>query len=92
MQKESTRLNSLLDLVFTNNVSSISSVETAPGICTVNEHVVVVTDLNLKAEISRSAPHKVHLWNKVNWETIRGKAKTFVDQFSADAHGKSVDD
>ena len=75
MQKESTRLNSLLDLVFTNNVSSISSVETAPGISTVNKHVAVVTDLNLKAEISRSAPHKIHLWNKVNWEPSEVRRK-----------------
>ena len=92
MQKETTRLNSLLDLFFTNNESLISLMETAPGISTVNEHVAIVTDLNLKAELSKSAPHKINQWSKVNWENVRGKAKAFADQFCVEALGKSVDE
>ena len=92
VQKETTRLSSLLDLFFTNNVSLLSSIETIPGISTANEHAAIVTDLNLKAEVSKSAPHKIHQWNKVNWDNVKGETRTFANEFCADAGGKSVDE
>ena len=68
LQKDPTRLTSLLDLFFTNNDSLLSAIETVPGIATADEHVAIVTDLNLKAEICKSVPHRVHQWKNVDWE------------------------
>ena len=92
LQKDPTRLTSLLDLFFTNNDSLLSAIETVPGISTADEHVAIVTDLNLKADICKSVPHRVHQWKNVDWEKVKGETKAFADQFCVESHGKSVDD
>ena len=92
LQKDPTRLTSLLDLFFTNNDSLLSAIDTVPGISTADEHVAILTDLNLKADICKLVPHRVHQWKNVDWEKVKGETKAFADQFCVDSHGKSVDD
>ena len=92
IQRESTKLDSLLDLFFTSNVSLMSSIDTIPGISTDTEHEAFVVDLNLKAEITKSIPHRVYLWNKVKWDSIKYAISEFVSQFCAEASGKSMDE
>ena len=65
-QKDPTKLDALLDLFFTNNESLVSSIKTTPGISIANEHEAIVVDLSLRAELCKTAPHKVYLWSKVN--------------------------
>ena len=91
-QPESTKLDSILDFFFTSNVSLMSSIDTIPGISTDTEHEAIMVDLNLKAEITKSVPHRVYLWNKVKWDSIKAATSEFVSQFCAEASGSSVDE
>ena len=84
-QPESTKLDSILDFFFTSNVSLMSSIDTIPGISTDTEHEAIMVDLNLKAEITKSVPHRVYLWNKVKWDSIKAATSEFVSQFCAEA-------
>ena len=59
-QRDPTKLDALLDLVFANNESLIHSTSTIPGISTANEHESIVVDLDLKAEVNKSIPHTVY--------------------------------
>ena len=92
LQRGSTKLDSVLDLFFTSNVTLMSSIDTIPGISTDTEHEAIVVDLNLKAEITKSDPHRVYLWNKVKWDSIKAATSEFVSWFCAEASGKSVDE
>ena len=84
VQLEPTMGDAVLDLVFTNNESLIHSVTSIPGVSTANEHAAIVTDLNLRAERTKAAPHKVHLWKSVDWTNIKNKTKDFAQRFLAD--------
>ena len=44
LQKEDTKLDSLLDLFFTNNPSLVTSIQNIPGISTENEQEAIVVD------------------------------------------------
>ena len=78
LQRESTKRDSILDLFFTSNVSLMSIIDTIPGISTDTEHEAIVVDLNLKAEITKSVPHRVYLWNKVKWDSVKAATSEFV--------------
>ena len=92
LQRESTKLDSILDLFFTSNVSLMSSIDTIPGISTDTEHEAIVVDLNLKAELIKSAPHRVYLLNKVKWDSIKAATSEFVSRFCAEASDRSVEE
>ena len=84
VQVEPTMGDAVLDLVFTNNESLIDSITCSPGVSTANEHAAIVTDLNLRAERTKSAPHKVHLWKSVDWTNIKKKTADFAQKFLTD--------
>ena len=44
LQRESTKLDSILDLFFTSKVSLMSSIDTIPGISTDTEHEAIVVE------------------------------------------------
>ena len=91
IQVEPTMGDAVLDLVFTNNESLINSVTVIPGVSTANEHGAVVTDLNLRAERTKSAPHKVHLWKSVDWDNIKNKTRTFAQKFLVDHQNSTAE-
>ena len=62
-----------------------------PGISTVNEHDTLVADLKLRAEIQKSAPHRVFQWGRAKWSQIRGETRAFATRF-CNASGRSVED
>lgn len=60
-QKDPTKLDAILDLFFTNNESLISSIKTVPGVSTADEHEAIVTDLDLRAEITKSVGFSIQI-------------------------------
>ena len=90
-QKDPTRQDSVLDLFFTNNKSLMSNLCNIPGISTVNEHDTLVADLKLRAEIQKSAPHKIYQWGRAKWSRIKGETRAFATRFCSDS-GRSVED
>ena len=91
IQREPTRQDSLLDLFFTNNVSLVSSIKNVIGVSTADEHDALVTNLKLKAQISNSAPRKIHQWSKAVWSSIKNETLAFAAQFDANSTNWSVD-
>ena len=53
LQRESTKLGSLLNLFFTNDIPLMSSIDTIPGVSTDTEHEALVAVLNHKVEITK---------------------------------------
>ena len=89
-QRDPTKLDALLDLVFTNNESLIHSTSTIPGISTANEHESIVVDLDLKAEVNKSIPHTVYQWSQVNWVEVKRRASVFAERFCREYEDKSA--
>ena len=48
-------------------------------------------DLKLRAEIQKSAPHKVYQWGRAKWSRIKGETRAFATRFCSDS-GRSVED
>ena len=91
LQRENKKLDSILDLFFTSNVSLMSSIDTIPGISTDTEHEAIVVDLNLEAKITKSAPQRVSLWNTVKWELILRWGQWQVSGWAMGVHWEPFD-
>ena len=92
LQRESTKLDSVLDLFFSSNPSLVDTHQNAPGISTLTEHDAIIVDTTLRADTTKTKPHKVHLWNKADWQTIKQKTAAFTENFMEDSCNKSVDE
>ena len=92
LQRESTKLDSLLDLFFSSNPSLVDTLQNAPGISTATEHESIIVHTKLRADISKTKPHKVYLWKKADWQTIKQKTAAFAEDFMEDSCNKSVDE
>ena len=91
LQHEPTRQNSVLDLFFTNNSSLVTSLSNVPGVSTADEHEAIVSDIQLQAQISKSAPRTIHLWSKALWSDIKSDTNVFTKQFMEKSATWSVD-
>ncbi|XP_072014906.1 uncharacterized protein [Amphiura filiformis] len=78
-----TRLNSILDLVLTNNSSFIKNVEVIPGL---SDHEAVLSVLNGFAQVKKKPPHKIYLKRKADVEKIKQDMKIFGDSFRNEAN------
>ncbi len=74
VQKEPTREDSVLDLVFTNNSNIIRQTRIVPGI---GDHEMVVTDLNLTIAKPKQPRRRVYLRAKADEEAIRREVKDY---------------
>ncbi|XP_072050267.1 uncharacterized protein [Amphiura filiformis] len=72
-----TRLNSILDLVLTNNSSFIKNVEVIPCL---SDHEAVLSVLNGFAQVKKKPPHKIYLKHKADVEKIKQDMKIFGDE------------
>ena len=86
LQRDPTREGALLDLIGTNKRGLVKSVNTIPGI---SVHDIIVLDADLKAEMTKKAPHKVYKWDKVNWEQMKQCTKVFATQYLTEAHSRN---
>ena len=74
MVTEPTREDYILDLMLTNNPSSIKSVHILPGF---SDHEFVLSDSNLLPAYARKLPMKIHLCSKANWAAVLQKISEF---------------
>ncbi|XP_072041432.1 uncharacterized protein [Amphiura filiformis] len=73
-----TRLDNILDLLFTTNPDLVEKVTVSPGM---SDHSVVTATVNIKAKLSRKHPRKFFIFRKMNVEGIKNDAKVFQDSF-----------
>ena len=87
LQRDPTREGALLDLIGTNKPGLVKSVNTIPGI---SDHDIIVLDVDLKAERTKKAPHKVYQWDKANWEQMKPCTKVFATKYLTEAHSRNT--
>ena len=87
MVEKPTRLNNILDLFLTNNPTLVNKVTTLPGL---SEHDAVYIDVNIRPQIDKQKPRKVHLYNKAHWDQFKSHMKDFHTNFTSNLEGKSV--
>ena len=68
MHIDPSREDNLLDLVFTTNPSLIKPTAKAPGI---SDHAMVVTEADIKPQLTFSKPRKIFKIGKANWKEIQ---------------------
>ena len=64
--------NNILDLILTNNPSSVSHVYCTPGM---SDHNAVICVLNILPQYKRQPKRTIFMYNKANWDNIRTKTK-----------------
>ena len=64
--------NNILDLILTNNPSSVSHVFCTPGI---SDHNAVICVLNILPQYKRQPKRTTFMYNKANWEYICADTK-----------------
>ena len=64
--------NNILDLILTNNASSVSHVYCTPGM---SDHNAVICVLNILSQYKRQPKRTVFMYNKANWDKIRTETK-----------------
>ena len=72
--------------------SLVSSINTIPGISTAREHDAIGVATSLRAQCTKTNPHKINLWSKVQWLTIKEKTAAFSTRFCAESLDKPVDE
>ena len=68
MQRLPTLLDRILDLFCVNKPGILRYTTTIPGI---SDHEIIVTDMDLKPQYSKKKPHKVYVYSKADFESIR---------------------
>ena len=68
MVSEHTRGNNILEFFLTNSPSLVDSVSIIPGIA---DHSAVMAVVRLQSTIQKVKPRTVHLYSKVDWESMR---------------------
>ena len=87
--REWTRENSILDLFCTKKPGLVKSCYSIPGI---SDHEVVLTDCDVRAQITKKVPRKIFQWSRANWDHLRKITSEFKDKFLSDYSTKSVNE
>ena len=88
VQKEATRLDANLDLLFTNKPDLIKETSVIPG---TSDHSFVVIDTFHKLDIPKKPRRKIHQWSKADWDGLRRKATEFKQQFLENSPDLDID-
>ena len=84
-----TRLNNILDLVFSTQPDLISEVETIPGI---SDHEAITFTIRNIVHIQKKQTHKVYLYHKCNLDAIKVDILKFQRSFmQSDPYTRTVD-
>ena len=71
--------NNILDLIMTNNPSSVSHVCCTPGM---SDHNAVICVLNILPQYKRQPKRTIFMYNKTNWDGIRSETKHLSELYS----------
>ena len=89
MNKNPTRLNEILDLVFTTNPDLVGDVRVEPGM---SDHDIIITEVNMKMKLREKRPRKLYICKLGNMSAIKDEMKQFyaeviqphIDEMSAE--------
>lgn len=85
---EPTRLNNILDLIFTTNPNLVYEVSVQFGM---SDHDVAVADIDTKARISRKKPRQIFLYKKGNLDGLKQDLRRNFDEFEAEHCNSTTD-
>ena len=81
MQRETTKLVSILDLFFTNSPGLVTSIGNTPGVSTASEHEAIIANIKLRAQYAKKHPHKIFKWSAAPWERLKKETSDFTEIF-----------
>jgi hypothetical protein len=81
-----TRLDNTLDVVITNRPSLVNHCVGMPGL---SDHDIVYMDMNVKATRQKPVRHKIFLWKRADFNSIRSVTKEWSNNFIS-AHTTST--
>ena len=90
--KEPTRIKgntrNILDLVFTNNNTTVNTVKITPGI---SDHDIVFFTVNLAPKKKHLAKRKIYIRKRTDQEKLNQQLRSFAAQFESSSTNMSVD-
>ena len=78
LQKEPTRLNNVLDLLFTTYPDLVENVQVSSGM---SDHCVVTAEVNVNPRAYKKPPRKVYMFKKMNVTQMKQDALDFKDHY-----------
>ena len=63
-----TRGQNILDLFFTTYPTLVDNVSITPGL---SDHDIVLTQVNVKHEVTKQVPRNIHLYKKADWDQLK---------------------
>ena len=89
VHSQPTRDHNMLDLVFTNNPSTVKTSASVPGI---SDHAMIVTDINIIPQYIRQRPRRFYIYSKANWENIQVDICQLSESFKSAVNHSSVEE
>ena len=83
MNKNPTRLNAILDLVFTTIPDLVGDVRVEPGM---SDHDIIITEVNIKMKLRRKRPRKLYIYKIGNMAAIEDEMKKFYAEKSTSTY------
>ena len=75
-----TRGDRTLDVILTNRPTLTIRCEGLPAL---SDHDLVFTEVNIQAHRRKPIRHKISLWKKADWDTIKERVKKWSSEFTA---------
>ena len=83
-----TRLDNIIELVFTTHPSLVNECKSLPGI---GDHDIVLIDKSIEVTRSKTPRHKIYIWKSANTDELRKDVKHQTDKFMLSTFN-SIDD
>ena len=88
VQQKPTRLDNILDLLFTNKPALIKEVSVIPGL---SDHSTVIIDTFLHNQPNQKTPRKINQWSRANWEEMKREVRDYQEQYFNTAPSQSAE-
>ena len=73
-----TRLDNIIELVFTTHPSLVNECKSLPGI---GDHDIILIDKGIEVTRSKTPRHKIYIWKSANTDELRKDVKHQTDKF-----------
>lgn len=84
--KNPTRLEATLDLLFTTNPDLIKNLDACQGM---SDHMILLTDIQINVKLSKKKARKIYIYCKGNMENVKDDMKKLLNELQGD---QSVED
>ena len=88
VQQKPTKLDNILDLLFTNKPTLIKEVSVIPGL---SDHRTVIIDTFLHIQLNTKTPGKINQWSRANWEETKREVRDCQEQYFNTAPSQSAE-